>query len=174
MKCRFWPLIALLLASCSKHIPVDSDGVRDEINNRAAGKRATVILVDGSRLRGQRVELSRHGLISQGRGPSGHRTIPLDSLGRLEFRYHLKGAGYGLLAGAGLAGVMRLPDHLDGDAQEGSGFLVFNDTAESVILMSTFGVVGAAGGLLTGYTVSYRFRDEVQPAFEPCREPWEP
>lgn len=174
MKHIAWLAMILLLVGCSKHIPVNSDLVRDEINNRAAGKRATVILVDGTRLRGQRVELTGHGLISQGRGPSGQRTIPLDSLGRLEFRYHLKGAGYGLLAGAGLAGVLRLPDHLDGDAREGAGWVVFDDTAESVILVSTFGALGAAGGLLTGYTYDYRFRNEVQPAFAPHREPWEP
>lgn len=175
MKMQHIPLVLLLLAGCSKMIPVDSDGVRDDINNRAAEKRATVVLIDGTRLPLGHVELSRTALAVQGRDPRDDRTIPVDSLQNLEFKYYGKGFAYGFLAGAALGGALHLRDLMDGDTNDSGNFIFnFNDQQEALFTAIPLGLLGGTFGLITGYTYNYHFHDGVKPALPPRWQRAEP
>jgi len=175
MKLQHLPMALLLLAGCSKMIPVDSDGVRDDINNRAAEKRATVVLIDGTRLPGRHVELSRTALAVQGRDPRDDCSIPLDSLQNLEFRYHLKGFANGFLAGAAVGGALRLQDLTDGDTNDSGNWLFkFNDQQEALLMAIPLGLLGGTFGGIAGFTYSYRFNVGVEPALPPRWQRAEP
>lgn len=159
MKHVAWLAIILLLTGCSKHIPVDSDRVRDEINNRASGKTAKVVLVDGTRLHRQRIELTPAALLVHGRDPRDDRSIPLDSLEALDFRYHLKGMGYGFLEGAALGIALSLPGNLAGSTK--GPWPVITDGEEIAFAATGLGITGAVAGLINGYTCSYRFHEQA-------------
>jgi hypothetical protein len=145
-------MIALLLAGCSKHIPVTGDWTRVEINQRAASKRATVVLEDGSRLHWRRIMLSTTTLEIEGTGRSADRTIPVDSLQRIEFCYHLRGATVGALCGTTIGALFGLGAC---STSRDSGYL----GPPAIYAAVPLAIIGAVSGLQVGYTYSYRFNE---------------
>lgn len=157
MKHVAWLAMILLLAGCSKHIPVDGRDVRADINTRAERNRATVVLVDGTRLRDQTVNVSPNGLVTQGRQSNSPQTIPLEDLQYLEFYSPLEGMGIGFLAGTGLGVFIASAGSVGASHGSVTGGL---DRIFAVVLCS---MGGALNGLLAGNSIRYDFNYGLEP-----------